>query len=232
MCTLRDQRDPTTCAERRARHVRHTLAAAIGLLLWVPAVSLAQQVIADGATVSLPSGGEYLTGSPVGGGDTSGYAAFAVNGGYLNAEGPITLATFGDGASGAHSQGTGSTIALRGGIIHTSGDRAAGLSATEDGFIRVGSAPGGTVVSIQTRGHESDGGRAEQGAVIELSHARMGTFGAQSHGLNVATGAHVAMTGGFIGVTSGNGVQVHGATVAAHDVEIVVLDGRGVFAAQ
>ena len=232
MCSLRDQRDSTTCVAWGARHVRHTLAAAIGLLLWVPAVALAQQAVADGATVSLPSGGEYLTDSPVGGGDTSGYAAFAVNGGFLAAEGPITLGTFGDGASGAHSQGNGSTLALRGGIIHTYGDRAAGLSATEGGFIRVGFASGGAGVSIQTTGNQSDGVRAEQGAGIELSNARMGTFGAQSHGLNVTTGAHVAMTGGFIGVSNGNGVQVDGATVATHDVEIVVVDGRGIFATQ
>jgi len=232
MCTQRHRRNPKTRAARGAQHVQHALAAAMGLLLSTPAVALAQQAIADGATVSLPSGGEYLTDSPVGGGSTSGYAAFAVNGGFLNAEGPITLGTFGDGASGAHSQGTGSAIGLRGGIIHTFGEQAAGLSATEGGFMRVGFASGGAGVSIQTTGNQSDGVRAERGASIELSDARMGTFGAQSHGLNVATGANVAMTGGFIGVSNGNGVQVDGATVATYDVEIVVVDGRAIFATE
>jgi autotransporter family porin len=233
MATLRANpgvQDAWNRGAQAPRLIRCALAGSIALACLAPQDARAQQAVADGSTILLPSGGEYFTTSPVGGGDTTGYALFALNAGYINAEGPVTAATSGNGAAAARAQGDGSMITLRGGFLLTSGSDASGLFATEGGFIRAGFALGGPGVIIQTTGSESHGLTAEQGAVIELSDARMTTFGARSHGLNVATGAHVAMNGGFIGVTSGNAVSVSGATAALYDVEVVVVDGHGVVA--
>lgn len=211
----------------RSRIAPHALAIAIASALLFPHPVLAQQVVADGDTQN-PAAGDYVTTEPVDAGGTAGYAFHALNGGTISPLGAVNLVTSGNGAAAAHATGMGSQIDLGGATLRTTGNGAAGLSATDGGVIRA--AVGG--LAVRTEGSNSDAVKAMQNARIELVDAVLETHGNFSNGVNVLSGAHVAMTGGSItNHQSGTyGVQADGGSVSLDKVQIHATGGEGILA--
>ncbi|NWF32592.1 autotransporter outer membrane beta-barrel domain-containing protein [Stenotrophomonas sp. SAM-B] len=204
---------------------------AIAAALTVAAPLRAAQVVADGTAIRVPSG-DYTTQEPVDDAGTAGYAFYAVNDGVLETDGPVNLATSGDGAAGAHAQGALSLIVIAGGSISTSGRSAAGFSASDEGYLVGSGDEGGNRLDVLTTGAASYGAVAIQNSIISLHEVDVTTFGAAAHGLVSRDHGLVTLDRGALQLKGdgSHGVVADAGTALLRSIDIRIASGDGLVA--
>ena len=158
-----------------------TLVLSLALL---PPPANAQQVVADGVTLTAAGTIDTGTFAP-----TAGYALYALNGGIITSSSPLTLITGGNLADAAHAVSGGNISIAAGSTITTSGANAAGILS--DGS--------GTIVAvlngqINAEGFTNTGVTAQNSGAITLNGVNI-TTGSSSTGVLAQTSGSVTMIG-------------------------------------
>ncbi|MEI4480651.1 MULTISPECIES: autotransporter outer membrane beta-barrel domain-containing protein [unclassified Phyllobacterium] len=191
------------------------LSTAIVTLLTAP--SLAQQIKADGTTVTVPTGTVVDTS---GQGSPNGFGLYAVNGGLISGS-DLSVITNGNAAFGVLAEGAGSEVTITGGSIRTSGDLSSAV-ATRYG--------GGTIdldgVDIYTSGSNSDGVWAQAGGTIRVRNSTIQTDSASTHGV-WASGGVVQLTDTQIRTGGTYGVGMLLSDNGTIDAERVTINTQG-----
>jgi hypothetical protein len=177
-----------------------------------PRPALAQQVVADGITVT--ASGTIDTGTTAG---PAGIALLALNGGVIQSFSPLTVITRGVGANGAQAESGGTINFFSGSTIQTFGLGAIGAEAQSGGVI---SLPGVTISSVGI-GVRALAGTATvtdsvvattgdgafglfsfiSGATLTANNATVTTTGSFAHGASAQAGSTLSFTNGSITTT-------------------------------
>ncbi|MDQ8732454.1 autotransporter outer membrane beta-barrel domain-containing protein [Bradyrhizobium sp. LHD-71] len=180
------------------------------IALLAPAPVIAQQVVADGIT--LTASGTIDTGTT---GGIPGMPLRALNGGTIQGIGPVTLISGGANATGAQALSGGQINIASGSSIATSGTNAAGLQSSN-----AGSTITADGTAITTSGNDSHGALVSLGGVLMLTGGSVTTTGDNGVGLLALNTAGSMITADGTVITT-SGVGSHGAL--ASDAGAVTL---------
>lgn len=167
------------------------IAVALGSAATVATAHAGTPIVADG-TAQQAAAGDYSAG----GDGAAGHVFHALNGGSIDALGPVTLQASGANTAAAMAE-SGSSITFQGGSVATTGDNAVGVSVGQGSRIDVLADGSGQGVSISTSGVRSHAARADAGT-LNLDQAVLHTTGRVADGINASNGAQVLVSGGSI----------------------------------
>jgi outer membrane autotransporter protein len=191
--------------------------------------SFAQQVIANGTVVDVPSDTTIDTGLING---DAGIGLYAIWNGEIKTHGPVTVVTGGEAAVGAQAYFGGVINLQAGSSIATAGNYAAGIvAALRDSSVTA------VDTSIHTKGDYAQGVYVQEGKA-DLTNVSIVTEGTASVGVSAETSSTVTMTGGTVtthGDTSSGILVSNAGAILNADGVVVSTNGdrsHGVVASQ